>query len=181
MKVCNLARPIRAEWRPKMLKAVFDGWDVVEAPLGEACQVEHYMGQIAAMAVDPGERNGLALLPFDKSLPVLLADLSDHTLARTVLHARGAAQMNLIVEQPLHGHVRVFDPMPWQVYGFLRNWHEVESSAPWSFVRQPVSVLDAGRGLVHVPTQKVSRHSKDALYHLAVALVKHPDILEMIQ
>lgn len=181
MSTCHLARPIRVEWRPQKFKAIFDGWEFAEAPWNEPCLVEHYLGSVVAMAVDPGEHNGLALLPFDKSMPVLLADLSDTTLAETVLRTTGAAQMHLIVEQPLHGAKRVYDPMPWQMYGFLRHWHLAESSAPWGFVRQQVAALEAGSGLVRVRTNNVSVHSKDALYHLAVALHKHPEILEMIQ
>ena len=124
------------------------------------------------ISVDPGKPCGVAIWPYDDRDPITLHEVPDPSeISEAFSQARGAV-FHIVCETPLHGAVRVYDPWPWRVRGYLELFQTAHSRARDGnlFVPANVGWLKAGRNIATVSTKNVSRHAKDALAYGAVAV-----------
>lgn len=150
-------------WNTEELERLFDGYTYT---FNELCWAED--GDI--VAVDPGDPSGVVLVhpPIRKmQIAEISADSIDWHLSYRSWSDVELAPYRVICETPLYGAVRVFDPAPWKVRGYLELTYGV--------IGIPVSALKLGKKLVTIKGV-ASPHARDALRYLAVAVSTNEDL-----
>lgn len=127
------------------------------------------------LTIDPGAPTGVALFHNDLAgQGIDLFHLTPEAFANGLInHLPASIEVDFVCETPLHGAVRVFDPWPWRVRGFVELFHQAVFPDDL-FVPAMVGWLKPGKSLVKVPpVLGGGDHARDALRYGVVALTQH--------
>lgn len=141
------------------------------------------VGGASFIAVDPGKPCGVAIWPLDTGYPISLHEADPTVLADALLGMAQADDLHICCETPLHGAMRVYDPEPWKLRGFLEHFQTARRRARHGnlFIPAQVDWLHAGGNLAKVNTPGVSRHAKDALAYGAVAVTMNGALIARLE
>lgn len=168
------AMPLDVTWVGKCAR-LFAGREVVYcgADVGD---LDRAVRMAEVVAVDPGDPAGVACFPLDAGYPITLHEVNPAELAQSFVESVG--KRSVVCETPLHGSVRVYDPEPWKLRGFLQHF---SAAVGQLFHAAQVDNLKAGKNLAKVNTRGVSRHAKDALAYGAVAITLNSALAQRLE